>query len=234
MITVHDLASAGANGFRLTAEQRRTLVLVVPERSRPYMDAIFRVEDDTLGIVSSLLLWAIMEAETLSGTAKSLDRPGPAGTGDHGPRDPAVWGRAMPPDGRGWGRGLFQIDFGSHDRWLLSHDWTDPYTCATKAAELLAENLNYFLRTPQRYGIKVRGVLVGGPDGAVPDVRPLAPPKAYTPSISAYNARRTDVLLALGRNLDCDTPTHPYKQSKGARGYARSVLSAIDAVGRHL
>lgn len=57
--------------------------------------------------------------ETAWGTSKDCDVQGPSCTGDRGPRNPSRWGSALPPDGRGWGRGLMQVDFGGHKDWCL-------------------------------------------------------------------------------------------------------------------
>lgn len=95
---------------------------------------------------------AILDRETNGGTSKDLDQPGPSGTGDFGKRNPlGKYGCALPPDGRGWGRGLFQIDYGtpgSENRiWCETKlpdgrfQWEDPWLNALKAAELFAGKL---------------------------------------------------------------------------------------------
>lgn len=76
------------------------------------------------------LLAAIMDRESYGGLL--LKPPGPGGTGDFAPRR-----GAMPPDGKGWGRGLMQIDFASWMDWLANNDWTDPLTNISKGAEIL-------------------------------------------------------------------------------------------------
>lgn len=101
--------------------------------------------------IDPFTLAALLDRETLGGTTKDLDKPGPSGTGDFGKRDPAHWGSELPPDGRGWGRGLFQIDYskpGSPQRaWCetVAADgrcqWEVPALNADKAAELFAGKL---------------------------------------------------------------------------------------------
>lgn len=54
------------------------------------------------------IIWAIGSRESAWGLA--LRPPGPAGTGDWTKRN-----GALPPDGLGWGRGLMQIDYASHE-----------------------------------------------------------------------------------------------------------------------
>lgn len=94
------------------------------------------------------LLAAIVDRETLWGTSKDLDKLGPGGTGDFGKRNPARWGSALPPDGRGWGRGLGQIDFGGHKDWCLQKTsdgsmflWEDPGENLKQAAGILHANI---------------------------------------------------------------------------------------------
>lgn len=88
-------------------------------------------------------LLAIGDRETTWGTARALDVQGPSGTGDFGPRNPSRWGSALPPDGRGWGRGLLQIDFGGHQAWCLQkapdgrYLWEIPEENVKQAAGIL-------------------------------------------------------------------------------------------------
>lgn len=77
--------------------------------------------------VDPLLLAAIMDRETLGGTAPQLSVPGPSGTGDHG-----------------HGRGLMQVDDRAHASWLACHDWTDPAQNIDYGAAVLAEGLRTF------------------------------------------------------------------------------------------
>lgn len=56
----------------------------------------------------------------------------------------------MPKDGRGWGRGGFQIDFAAHTTWCLktkpdgSFLWEDPVENADKAASILQAAIEAF------------------------------------------------------------------------------------------
>jgi soluble lytic murein transglycosylase-like protein len=85
--------------------------------------------------VDPLLLAAIMDQETLCGTSKTLDRPGPMGRGDKEVRadGSVVW----------HGHGLMQIDDRAHRQWLISHDWTDPPTNIDYGAQVLADSIRY-------------------------------------------------------------------------------------------
>lgn len=58
--------------------------------------------------VSVSIIWAIGSRESAWGLA--LKPQGPTGTGDWTKRN-----GALPPDGLGWGRGLMQIDYASHE-----------------------------------------------------------------------------------------------------------------------
>ena len=55
----------------------------------------------------------------------ALRPAGPSGTGDWTRRDPEKWKVPMPTDGKGWGRGLMQIDWASND-FARTGDWEDP------------------------------------------------------------------------------------------------------------
>ena len=68
----------------------------------------------------------------------ALKPQGPTGTGDWSRRDPAKWGVAMPDDGKGWGRGLMQIDWHSHD-FAKTGDWQDPHANIMYGCSLLAD-----------------------------------------------------------------------------------------------
>ena len=225
VLLLRALSRTSAGSKVLTAAQRAAFRRLAPERSRPYLDAIFATEDSVQGQISSLVLWALLELETRSGTADALDVPGPSGTGDFGARDPAKWGMAMPPDGRGWGRGLWQIDYGSHREWLETHDWTDPVVNCGKAVSILIENWNYLKATPTGAGFKVKGVLIG--PGGLPDPRPLGDMTAFLAMIAGYNCGRFGVLLALAQGLDVDTYTTPFKRTNGATGYSKEAVKLI-------
>lgn len=97
--------------------------------------------------VNRWIFCAILDRESKGGTV--LKPPGPSGTGDFGPRNPkGKYGSALPPDGKGWGRGLFQKDFGAVGStaraWCLTtlpdgrYQWEDPQTAANEAARELA------------------------------------------------------------------------------------------------
>jgi hypothetical protein len=110
---------------------------------------------DTMG-VDRWIFCAILDRESLGGTSTDLrPGPGPSGTGDFGPRNPhGKYGSALPPDGLGWGRGLFQKDFGavgsSARAWCLvklpdgRYQWEDPQLAALEAARELSAARAHF------------------------------------------------------------------------------------------
>lgn len=117
---------------------------VLPNKMLPWLAPV-DAASDRHGVERSLL-FGVLDRETLCGTSPHLDRPGPEGTGDFGPRifsryakrpevrealkvwrperahfqrrfpkvilrpDEDVPEICVPADGRGWGRGGFQID----------------------------------------------------------------------------------------------------------------------------
>lgn len=73
-----------------------------------------------------------------------LKPPGPAGTGDFGKRGPrAARSTPLPPDGRGYGRGLMQIDYDWHE-FARTGNWEDPKENIVYAVDLLAKNRTFF------------------------------------------------------------------------------------------
>jgi hypothetical protein len=94
----------------------------------------------TYGLPIAVIL-AIGSKESQWGLA--LKPPGPAGTGDFAPRNPAKWGTAMPTDDKGWGRGLMQIDWFSND-FAKTGDWQDPRANILYGCELLAQKIKKF------------------------------------------------------------------------------------------
>lgn len=75
-----------------------------------------------------------------SGWGLHLDPRGPAGTGDRIPRGvrPPLRPGALPPDG-GYGRGLMQIDFDSHE-FARGPDWRDPGANLMYGASVLSQS----------------------------------------------------------------------------------------------
>lgn len=135
---------------------------------------------DTKG-ADAFVMAALLDRETMGGTTKDLDRPGPSGTGDRAPRNPkGKYGMALPPDGRGWGRGLWQADYGapnSPNRIFCTtvlpdgrFAWEDPVQNGLFAAGLIADALAQF---DGQYDAAICSFNAGG-DGNVNVVNALA------------------------------------------------------------
>lgn len=120
----------------------------LPFRTVPYQDKADSAAAQR-GIDPFFLL-AIGDRETMWGTSKDLDMKGPKGTGDFAPRNPAKWKSNMPPDRRGWGRGLMQIDYGGHQDFCLRrlpsgiYAWEDPWENILYGAGILHAELTHF------------------------------------------------------------------------------------------
>lgn len=115
--------------------------------------------------VDPWVLAGMMYVETIGGDAPGYTPKGSAaGTGDFIPRSPpgqtppsgwvaSRWATyanpatGLPPDGKGWGRGLMQIDYGAHNAWVTTNAWWDAQVNINKAAELLRANLDFFRKS---------------------------------------------------------------------------------------
>lgn len=177
--------------------------------------------------VSPWALMGIMYRESRGGA--TLTPPGPGGTGDFIKRAPG-WksgsytapATGLPEDGRGWGRGLMQIDFGVHHDWVTTHDWANPAVNIGKGASLLAENLRFFQR-PAAGGVLVSSWRLNGYPaanvagwrakygltsiGPFPDPRPLSGEALLDAAVAAYNAGVMGVLQALAAGLPASAAT---------------------------
>ena len=119
-------------------------LLVAPLRDRELEEAA-KYKPFVMGAATSfgvdpLLLYAVGSRESDWGL--TLRPPGPAGTGDWAPRNPARFGYSMPPDGLGWGRGLLQADYGQ--AFGQTGDWRDPKANIEHGAQELAAGITYF------------------------------------------------------------------------------------------
>lgn len=94
--------------------------------------------------LEDLLIYAVCSRESDWGL--TLRPPGPAGTGDPAPRRSPPWPYPLPPDGKGWGRGLMQIDYQSS--FAQTGPWQDPAANIDFGAALLAKNIAHFRANP--------------------------------------------------------------------------------------
>jgi hypothetical protein len=95
--------------------------------------------------IEPAIIAAIGSRESGWGTSPLLRPRGPAGTGDWGKRSPKhsppSRGR-LPPDGLGFGRGLIQIDWDSHEFARTGH-WPDPHENILYGTKVLRGKLRY-------------------------------------------------------------------------------------------
>jgi|SRR5712664_608096 len=162
---VGQAATAIAAEATSLVEDFKMKIGLLPSAAQQYADVIAQVASESGE--KPAVLTAIGWRETKWGTSRSLDVQGPSGTGDfvarvghwlnganvqilddlpagwHVPKDsqgnPLPGPYAIPADGRGWGRGLMQIDL---DR-ALGIQWDDPLTNVREAAKVLGEKRAY-------------------------------------------------------------------------------------------
>lgn len=175
----------------------------LPSRSEPYAQMLLDAADNN--DVSPFLLWALLERESRSGEA--LTPPGPAGTGDWAPRS-----GKMPPDGKGWGRGLMQLDWNSIAQQV---DWADPKANIEAGAAHFASMLRFFALVHGNKGMSIRWAKngkyyqIGGPNADYADPRPLSGNALTAAALAAYNTGQGNVLVSVAMGLDPDTTTAP-------------------------
>lgn len=187
--------------------------------------------------VNPWVLAGICYRESLGGT--QLRPQGPTGTGDFTPRGASSTyfrfanpSTGLPPDGKGWGRGLMQIDFGAHNAWVLANQWWDPQININKAAEILRSRLDFFASSPSsgvvidcwriNSGMPQIGIQpwkTKYPSAPFPpcnasrsavalrDPRPLAGVALQEAAVAAYNAGPAGVLQAIALGLPAEAPT---------------------------
>lgn len=197
--------------------------------------------------VSPWLLAGIIYRESAGGA--ELTPPNAGGTGDVHPRPAGrkyangytVGPSGMPEDGKGWGRGLAQIDWAVHYFWVIANDWTDPFTNLSYAGELLRGFYDFFAGPKGAAAVLIdpwrakgltdaKGVtLVQGWTlkyglvslGPFADPRPLTEPQLSRAALSAYNAGQSGVLQAVAAQLPADAPT-------SGNDYASWILSRVN------
>lgn len=109
-------------GTIIYAGQEDAFAAAIPAEAQPYADVILRVSREKG--VDPFIIVAIGMRESRWGTR--LSPPGPGGTGDGG-----------------HGRGIMQIDDRSFGVWLLTNNWTDPYTNVAKGTDILKAKMAY-------------------------------------------------------------------------------------------
>lgn len=114
-----------------------------------------------------------------------LKPPGPAGTGDLVGRRRLTRFRTgpLPPDGKGFGRGLLQIDYDAHE-FARTGNWQDPRENILYGGQVLADSRDFMRQNTNL------------------DDTPL-----LRAALAAYNAGSGRVLKAIQGGLDADSVT---------------------------
>jgi len=188
----------------------QSLVRVLLPRGTEYI-ADFAFEIAPVFYISPYLILGITYAESNFGLA--LKPPGPSGTGDFIPRpatpslDALMAAHPMPetirqsvpnipsrninaptmawvPTTRGWGHGLYQLDWVSHHTFLETGKWSDPREAMKYALQLLTNDMK---------SIQAATRITG--------------PALVRAGVAAYNAGATRVISAIKAAKAVDTVT---------------------------
>jgi hypothetical protein len=188
---------------------------LVPPEARPYGNIILNLS--TRKKISPCVTVFLGSRESKWGW--TLTPPEPGGTGDFAPRK---WGPyRLPPDGKGWGRGLFQLDFGANSEWLKANEWWLPDVNVGRGLDLLVQNIAFFSRQAivrvggQVVADRLRKVRLrekaaarrGVKPGVYQDPRPLAGGALLRAALAAYNTGCLNVLYSLAVGLPADFTT---------------------------
>ncbi|OQW90665.1 MAG: hypothetical protein BWK79_19170 [Beggiatoa sp. IS2] len=140
------------------------------------------------------ILCAIISRESAWGI--TLTPPGPAGTGDFHHRVPRGQRQTvLPPDGKGYGRGLMQIDYDWHEFARIGN-WQDPKANITYGCETLNNAREFFKK----------------------QLPHLQGEQALRAMVAAYNAGATATLTVLQNGEDVDAATT-------GKDYSKDVLN---------
>lgn len=186
--------SGTAPPFFATAYSRTDAYLLKQEAiARGYADYI-RFAANAAGVHESIIC-GIGSRE--SGWGLGLTPPFPYGSGDFAKRGKTTSQRpgSMPPDGKGFGRGLMQIDFDAHE-FARTGDWKDAGKNITYSGQVLRGNFVLMGREKPR----------------------LTGDALLRAALAAYNCGGKNALRALDAGRDVDFYT-------AHRDYSRDVLS---------
>lgn len=157
--------------------------------SLKYRSIIERVSAATQ--VDASIIWGIGSRESAWG--RTLKPAGPGGTGDWAKRK-----GKLPPDGKGWGRGLMQIDYAAHE-FARTGDWSD---------------------AEANIGYAIRNVLTGNIIYLQRNVPTLRGDDLVRAAIAAYNCGAGVVrkMIEKGNDVDKFTAHGNYSSDVIARG----------------
>lgn len=167
------------------------------KESKQYEAIVRMVHDET--DVDIPIIWGIGSRESRWG--RILKPAGAGGCGDYTKRKPKAGIRAgsLPPDGLGFGRGLMQIDYDSHE-FARTGNWRDAESNIRYAIkDVLLVNVRYFKMKVPSVSESLR----------------------TTAAIAAYNCGPGTVrkLLELGADVDKFTSHGNYSADVIARGH---------------
>lgn len=195
----------------LDAAKKAAFKLALPSPANQYADLIWDIS--AARGVSPLITYGIGDRE--SGWGKYLTPPGPGGTGDFAARN---WtSTPMPPDGKGWGRGLMQLDYLYYADWFKTHDWTNPAVIIDKGLEEFNKHLAFFKGKAKIGGVTDGNTVtipagttasrIGAAPGQYRDPRPLSGTLLWRAALAAYNGGDAYILRAIAAGKDPDTTT---------------------------
>jgi len=199
-------------------------VSLIPERSRPYAQAIRDVGRDTG--VHAFLIWAMIERESRSGEA--LTPPGARGKGDF---DGLIW----------HGYGLMQVDDRSFPDWLAGETaldendrmemaWKVPHANIAKGVSILLGKIKYFTLAAGT-GVVLdakRATRRGVKPATYPDPRPIMDRNiGVRAGIAAYNTGERNVLRSLACGADIDITSADGPDADKIGDYSFDVLRRV-------
>jgi hypothetical protein len=215
---------------------------LVPSAARQYVDDIVAISAQKG--VDPLITYALGNRESQWGAA--LTPPGPGGTGDFAARNWTIDTEGklgekgklypMPPDGRGWGRGLLQLDWWYYRDWMLANDWTNPRIMIAKGLDELKQHVAFFTSKKPLAGVSDGKVVTipssvasryGVTSGTYADPRPLTGNALWEAALAAYNGGDKNVLRSVAVGKDPDTTT-------SGGNYSTAVLTRAASLAKSL
>lgn len=131
----------------------------------------------------------------------ALNPEGPEGTGDFAERNPKLPARhgKLPPDGRGFGRGLMQVDFDWHE-FARTGKWMDPRENILYGCKILADCLRFMSSS-------------GNPRVDAGLGHDFPERETLRAVLAAYNAGSSRTIQAIREGVDVDINTSGHNYS---------------------